>query len=199
VLVDRIEEGLWRWTTAHPDWKPTDDWEQDVGCVYFEAPDAIVLIDPLVPADAAERERFLEALDRDVERVARPVVALLTCMWHRRSADELAARYDGRVVAPFAHEALPDGVRAVEARAADEVVFWLEQVHTVVSGDALLGSADGVTLCPVSWLGSRGSLAQLRAELAPLLELPVERVLTSHGPPQLSDGHPTLAHALGAA
>lgn len=199
MLVERIEEGLWRWTTAHPDWKPTDDWERDVGCAYFEATDAIVLVDPLIPADAAERDRFLEALDRDVERVARPVVALLTCTWHGRSAEPLAERYDGRVVAPFAQEVLPDGVRAVEAPAADEVVYWLEPARAVVPGDTLLGSTDGLRLCPASWLGSRGGLGQLRADLAPLLELPVERVLTSHGPPRLSDGGAALAHALGAA
>lgn len=196
MLVERIEEGLWRWTTAHPDWKPTDDWEQDVGCVYFEASDAIVLIDPLVPLDPDERDLFLEALDRDVGRVARPVVALLTCVWHGRSAAELAGRYDGRVVAPFSQEALPDGVRAIEAPAADEVVYWLEPVRAVVPGDTLLGTSGGLRLCPASWLGSRGSLAQLRAELAPLLELPVKRVLTSHGPPRLSDGRAALAHAL---
>ena len=81
MLVERFEEGLWRWTAAHPEWKPTDDGEQEVGCVYFESTEAIVLIDPLIPADIAERDRFLEGLDRDVERVARPVVALLTCTW----------------------------------------------------------------------------------------------------------------------
>lgn len=199
MLVERIEEGLWRWTTAHPDWKATDDWERDVGCLYFEATDAIVLIDPLTPADAAEHDRFLEALDRDVARIARPVVALLTCTWHSRSAEQLAERYHGRVVAPFSQAALPAGVRAVEAPSADEVVYWLEPVRAVVPGDALLGTADGLRLCPASWLGSRGGLPQLRAELAPLLELPVERVLTSHGPPRLSDGRAALAHALGAA
>jgi len=31
---------------------------------------------------------------------------------------------------------------------------------------------------------------------APLLVLPVERVLTSHGPPVLADGHAALARAL---
>lgn len=199
MQVERIEEGLWRWTTAHPDWKPTDDWEQDVGCVYWEAGDAVVLIDPLVPTDAAERERFLEALDRDVERVGRPVVALLTCTWHGRSAEQLVERYDGRVVAPFTQEALPDGVRVIEAAVAEEVVYWLEPARAVVPGDTLLGTADGLRLCPASWLGSRGGLARLRADLAPLLGLPVERVLTSHGPPRLSDGRAALAHALGAA
>ena len=38
----------------------------EVGSVYYEADDAVVLIDPIVPSE--DRERFLDALDRDVER-----------------------------------------------------------------------------------------------------------------------------------
>ena len=34
-------------------------------------------------------------------------------------------------------------------------------------------------------------------ELRPLLELPVERVLVTHGEPVLEDGHEALAKALG--
>ncbi len=72
--VTRLADGLWRWTALHPDWKPgdggPDGWEQEVSCVYLEAPDHVVLVDPLVPGD--ERDRFFEALDRDVERARRP-------------------------------------------------------------------------------------------------------------------------------
>ena len=70
-----LAPGLWRWTAPHPNWREGADWEQEVGCVYYEAPDATVLIDPLVPP---ERERFFEALDRDVERRGLPVSILLT-------------------------------------------------------------------------------------------------------------------------
>ena len=72
--VTRLADGLWRWTALHPDWKPgdggPDGWEQEVSCVYLEAPDHVVLVDPLVPGD--ERDRFFEALDRDVERARAP-------------------------------------------------------------------------------------------------------------------------------
>ena len=44
--VHEIAPGLWRWTGFHEEWK------QDVGSVYLEAPDAVCLIDPLVPGDA---------------------------------------------------------------------------------------------------------------------------------------------------
>jgi glyoxylase-like metal-dependent hydrolase (beta-lactamase superfamily II) len=199
VEIARIEEGLWRWTAPHPDWKEGDDWDEEVGCVYWEADDAVVLVDPLVPREPADRERFLDALDRDIARVARPVAVLLTCEWHARSAEELAARYDARVHAAFADTPLPGGARAVEARTAEEVVYWLPTVEAVVPGDVLVGSASGVTLCPESWLEGRGGIAELRAELVPLLDLPVERVLTSHGPPTLAGGGAALGQALAPA
>jgi hypothetical protein len=63
----------------------------------------------------------------------------------------------------------------------------------------LLGDADGgVRCCPESWLPAGVGHAELRAALAPLLELPVERVLVSHGTPVLEDGHAALSRALAA-
>lgn len=196
VEVQRIEDGLWRWIAPHPDWKETDDWDRDVGCVYWEAKDAVVLVDPLVPTDDAERARFLEALDRDVARVGLPVAILLTCEWHGRSHAELSARHGARVVRPEIGAWLPHGVRAVAAPVAEEVVYWLEPARTIVPGDVLIGSSRGVRLCPASWIQNRGGLTQLRRDLAPLLELPVERVMTSHGPPVLADGRAALERAL---
>lgn len=83
--VQQLAEGLWRWTT------------QEVGCVYYEAPDAVVLFDPLVPA--GEEEEFLPYLDRDVERLGLPVSILLTDAKDERSAPFLLERYraDDRV------------------------------------------------------------------------------------------------------
>ena len=81
VDVLEIAPGLWRWATYY------DDWKANVGCVYCETDDGVVLIDPLVPAD--EAERFWQALDRDVERVGGPVHVLLTVFWHVRSTAEV--------------------------------------------------------------------------------------------------------------
>ena len=58
----------------------------------------------------------------------------------------------------------------------------------------------GLRLCPESWLGYLGSgltLAQLRLVLRPLLELPIELVLVTHGEPVLSGGREALAEAIG--
>ncbi|HWL32472.1 MAG TPA: hypothetical protein VNP89_02605 [Gaiellaceae bacterium] len=184
--VAELAPGLWRWTAPHPDWKVDDDWEQEVGCVYYEAPTATVLIDPLLPP---ERERFFEALDRDVERRGLPVAILLTVPWHERSAPELRERYT-------AADEPPVGVKAFAVPEVDETLWWLHEHGTLVAGDVLLGGPDGLRVCPDSWLDRRSSQASLRAALAPLLDLPIERVLVSHGEPVLVDGRAALERAL---
>jgi hypothetical protein len=87
VDVRQLADGLWRWTAGQ------------VGCVYYEAADAVVLFDPLVPS--GEEEKFLEYLDRDVKRLGLPVSILLTAERNERSAPFLRERYaaDDRVPA----------------------------------------------------------------------------------------------------
>ncbi|MGH3103972.1 MAG: hypothetical protein ACRDN6_07755 [Gaiellaceae bacterium] len=186
--VQKLRDGLWRWTAPHPDLQPDDELGQDVGCVYYEAPETVVLIDPLVPAEAADH--FWAALDRDVERAGRPVTVLLTVEWHGRSADAVRARYG-------AGSDVPRGVEAVRVAHFDEVIYWLPEHAAVVAGDVLLGAGSGeVRLCPDSWLAEGGDPEEFRASLRPLLDLPVELVLVSHGEPVLEQGHEALARAL---
>ena len=192
--VQELAPGLWRWTAPHPDWERDPapespaDWPRDVGCVYYEAPDAVVLIDPLVPP---ERDVFLEALDRDVERLGLPVAILLTVSWHDRSAAELASRYSAR-------RETAAGVQKLPVACADETLYWLSDHHTLIAGDVLIGDADGgIRICPASWLPDGTSASDVRRELRPVLDLPVERVLVSHWEPVLEDGHAALAAALG--
>lgn len=217
--MQQIAEGLWRWTALHPAWSPEDGgeggWEAEVGCVYCEGPGAVVLIDPLVPAEPEERERFWRALDRDVERLGLPVAVLLTVFWHARSAHELVERYGAEVWAhedaqgrferlivdrPFTEgHPLPGGVSAFAAARADEVVYWIPAHRALVPGDVLLGDDDGgLRLCPGSWLPEGVGQAELADALAPLLDLDVDRVLVSHGRPVLRDGRASLARALAS-
>jgi len=93
VDVERLAEGLWRWTTP------------EGGGVYYEAPDAVVLFDPLVPGD--EEEKFLAALDGDIERLGLPVSILLTDARHERSAPFLRERYRAGDRVPATVEAYP--------------------------------------------------------------------------------------------
>ena len=79
-------------------------------------------------------------------------------------------------------------------------MLWLPGPRALVPGDRLLGDdAGGVRLCPDSWLrylpsGMRRD--DLRTALEPLLDLPVELVLVSHGEPVLRDGSAAIARAL---
>jgi glyoxylase-like metal-dependent hydrolase (beta-lactamase superfamily II) len=217
--VAELAPGLWRWTVRHPDWTPEqggpDGWEADVGCLYCEADGAVLLVDPLVPVDEGERDRFWAALDRDLERANVEPDILLTCPWHARSSADVLARVDGgRLWAPAdgvdelpnglaatdpfrPGESLPGGVVAIDATLEREVLFWLPSRGALVAGDTLLGDgAGGVRLCPDSWLGGRDP-AVVRAELwRRVRELPVERVLVSHGEPVLEDGGAALERAL---
>lgn len=187
MRVDDLAPGLWRWTAPHPDWKQGDDWDEEVGCVYYEAAAATVLIDPLVPP---ERDRFFEALDRDVERRGLPVAVLLTVPWHERSTAELVERY-------AATDEAPVGVQPFAVAEVDETLWWLPEQATLVAGDVLLGADAGIAVCPDSWLDERSSPQSIRAALRPLLDLPLDRILVSHGEPVLSEGRAALERALG--
>lgn len=137
----------------------------------------------------------------DLRTDGRPVSILTTIRWHRRSRDELAARYAGR--GERAWNAVPAGVQPKPLRGAGETVYWLPAVRTLVFGDRLLGARDGsgrAELCPQSWLsGARVDRAGLARLMRPLIELDVERLLVSHGEPVLHDGRAALAHAIADA
>lgn len=196
-----IAPGLLRWTAPHPDWDPqavpgsSGDWEQNVGCVLYELADAVALIDPLLPSDG--RTEFLHWLD---ERIATsPVSILTTIRWHRRDRDELAQRYEWTTTRAW--NTVPHGVVPRPLRGAGETMFWLPGVAALVAGDRLIAPrGERLQLCPESWVDGvqvdRPGLAEL---LRPLLELPIERVLVSHGEPVLRDGRAALAHAIREA
>jgi hypothetical protein len=202
ALVE-LRPGLLRWEARHPDADPDPDagspadWGPDVGSVAYAADDALVLVDPLVPEDRGDLER---EVDRLVESHGRPVRILTTLAFHRRSRDRLAERYDATT--SRAKTSLPAGVETVQIKGAGETMVWLPGQRALIPGDRLLGDeADGLRLCPESWLrylpsGMRHP--ELREALRPLLDLPVEMVLTSHGRPVLSGGRDAIATAIDA-
>jgi hypothetical protein len=157
--------------------------------VLYRSPSAVVLIDPLLPPDP---EELWPALDERVDGQA--VVVLTTIRFHGRSREAVVARYAAAVGAP------PAEVEPFPLERADEVIYWLPEHATLVAGDRLIGDgAGGVRMCPDSWMGyipGKPGQDDLREALLPLLELPVERVLVSHGEPVFADGHAALARAL---
>jgi hypothetical protein len=216
VEVSEIGPGLWRWTGYH------EEWEEDVGSVYYEAPDGAVLIDPLVPPDGGEH--FWQSLDRDVERAGGKLHVLVTVFWHTRDTTAMVERYSARVWAPRrgrtaierragrvtdlfgADDPLPGGVQAFSTARASEVVYWIPEHRALVPGDVLLGAgAKGggtrstrLRMCPESWLPQNTSQTKLAESLRPLLDLSLRRILVSHGRPVLRGAHTELAAALAA-
>jgi glyoxylase-like metal-dependent hydrolase (beta-lactamase superfamily II) len=190
-----IAPGLRRWTARH------EEWGEEVGSVALDTPDGLVFVDPIAPPAGLRR----------------PDHVLVTVYWHGRGSAALGARH---VWAPTRSaralrsreiavtdafrggDDLPGGIQAYATPRVSEVVFWLPDQRALVVGDVLLGAgarphptSDVLRLCPERWLGS-GTHDDLRAMLTPLLELPVEQVLVSHGEPVLTGGREALAGVL---
>lgn len=195
-----LAPGLWRWTAPHPDWRPDADedspadWDRDVGSVLCLLDDAAVFIDALVPDGDAGFWQWADGHVADCKRV----LALTTIGFHRRDRDLFVERYEAST--SRAQAQLPDAIQPIPLRGAGEVVFWLAGHRALVCGDRVLGAAaGGLRLCPPSWLGYLTSgldLDRLSELLRPLLELPIELVLVSHGEPVLCGGREALAKAI---
>jgi hypothetical protein len=191
VTLREIAPGLRRWTSWH------DHWEEDVGSVAVDTPDGLVLIDPLDPPPD----------------LGRPAHVLVTVYWHAREAAGLKARTwaPSRSLRPLANrgveaenaaDGLPGGIRAFPTARAAEAVYWLPEHRALVVGDVLLGAGakpratdEPLRLCPERWLG-KATHDDLRESLRPLLDLPVEHVLVSHGAPVLGGGKAALERVL---
>ena len=180
-------------------------WEREVASAAIVREDEFVLVDPLAPADEADRETFW---GRSTGRRAswraarRPDVA-----WHLRSTAEVARatrdprvaarRHGGRTGRPTASTSatsFPAGSarstgtgrprRSLVARAPSAPE---RRRHPRRAGGAAPASD--------SWV-PEGLTGASAAALAPLLGLPVEVVLPAHGDPVLADGAAALERAL---
>ena len=197
--VQELRPGLWRWTGEHPEWDHAETWGPEVASVYAELEDTVVVVDPLVPA--ADEDRFWEALDRDVERSARPLHVLLTVHWHERSVAAVLDRYHATLWRPEEKGELPNGVHAEIVKGSDwmEALFFLEPHRALVAGDLLI-SSNGEIEMPVAWF-PKDEREWAETELKPdlrkrLAALPVELVLVSHGNPVLENGADALERGL---
>jgi hypothetical protein len=197
-----LRPGLWRWSASHPDWHATEDdgsptaWPREVGCLLYTTPSSAVFIDPLAPAEgSAAFWRWADELCRD-----REVSCLETIAYHRRSREEVTARY-------AASTDVPAGAAAHPLPGFGETVYWIPEHRALVPGDSLIAAPGGeLRLCPQSWLDDLRSPGQapptqpdLRAALLPLCDLDPELVLVSHGEPAVHGAGAALARALALA
>jgi glyoxylase-like metal-dependent hydrolase (beta-lactamase superfamily II) len=202
-----LAPGLHRWVTYYP------GWGHDVASVAIEHEGGVVLVDPLAPSELREARAFWRALDARARKAAVDVV--VTLHYHRRSAPDVAKRFDAPLWAPEGSVArlrvpvdrpfgpgdtLPAGLVAFATGRDDEVVLWHADSRALVSGDVLLGGVrKPYRVCPPSWLPDGVTRTDIARALAPLLDLPVELLVPLHGPPVTADAGAVLAAALAEA
>ncbi len=203
-----LDPGLRYWFAPHPAWRPDENWPEGVLCAYYEAPEALVLFDPLVPRGEKEDD-FWRELDADVERLARPVRVLLTAPWHDRDTALVVERYEADV---WAHpealwkdrpvltttDQLPASVETFlpEGNEEGQAFFFVREHRTLVTGDMFSGTGGRfhVFISP-----DEPDPEAFVASLHDLLALPIERVLIAHGEPVLSNGLARIHEALESA
>ena len=111
-------------------------------------------------------------------------------VWAPTRGKAAIARRAGVVTDAFAlGDELPGGIEACPTARAAEVVYWIPEHSALVPGDVLIADGKGgAKLCPASWLPEKTTHRDLAASLRPLLDLPVRRILLSHGEPVVTGG-----------
>jgi glyoxylase-like metal-dependent hydrolase (beta-lactamase superfamily II) len=83
---------------------------------------------------------------------------------------------------PYSGERLPFGGDVFLGHKANDTVLWVESQRAVISGDTLVDFGRGLEINE-RWLRPGVTREQIAERLRPLLELPVEHVLATHGGP----------------
>jgi glyoxylase-like metal-dependent hydrolase (beta-lactamase superfamily II) len=188
--VRELRPGLWWWEAEHPEWAPedaaTEDWGPEVSSYAIDDGTRLLLIDPTAPP---EHVADLAA--------GREVVIVLTCPWHQRDTRNLMERFGATVHMPpsddgdpdplsgqvfRAGERLPIGIEARPGMEPNDLVLWIEGQGALVAGDTLIDRGNGLEF-PADWANKGVPPEQIMETLQPLLDLPVELVLPTHGAP----------------
>jgi len=197
--VDQVREGIWRWEARHPSWSQgdggPDGWGPDVASFAIDTGERLLLIDPLaVPAGVGQLA------------AGRETAIILTCPWHERDAGLVSERLGAPIFVPPPDEGDADpppgtvyaagdrpmgDVQAFLGIEPNDLVLWIESRRALVLGDTLVDRGQGLEI-PVTWLRDV-TLGEVLATLRPLLDLPVEIVLPTHGPPA---DHAALVRAI---
>jgi glyoxylase-like metal-dependent hydrolase (beta-lactamase superfamily II) len=188
-----VSEVSW-WFSPHPDWEPGEDWPEDVPVVCYETDDEVALIDPFPPPDGGFDPR------------GKPVHVLLTQGAHYRGTADFVERYDASIWAPprarwrkrpnpATTNELPPGIEAIELDGEpQQVVFWIPEHATLVSGDVLSGTGGSLHV-----FVDEADRDPLLASLERIAELPIEQVIIPHGDLVQTDGAARIRAAVDEA
>jgi hypothetical protein len=217
MAVTEVSAGLWRWTARHPEWHP-GDFGAEVACFAMRVRDSqTLLVDPLLSGE----EDAVTALLDDLAASGGTVHVFITIPYHVRSTREIVERYGPDRVRVWGERRaarrlepdvtveptepgadLPFGGRcfSIGKPRRSELPLWIEDHAALAFGDALVSTPeDELRMWTFDKLDER-RLAFYRDRfaptLAPLLDLPVERVLVTHGEPVLVDAATALRRAV---
>jgi glyoxylase-like metal-dependent hydrolase (beta-lactamase superfamily II) len=207
-----LERGLWHWQAPHPDWRSSEPWDQNVSSYAIDDGERLLVFDPIAPPSdiddlAAERETAIVLTAPWHERDLRGLVERHDVSVYAPrpdSAEDLMRMFgltaeqagDGspdlvwlRAERPDnwrpyeAGDQLPGGIGTFAGHKRNDVVLWVESHCAVITGDTLADFGSGLEMNE-RWLQGVGTTReQVIENLQPLLELPVERVLATHGGP----------------
>jgi hypothetical protein len=165
--VRELRPGLWHWEAPHPEWSACEPWNPVVSSYAIDDGERLLLFDPMPPPSAIDT---LMA-DREV------------CLLKERKGD---AR-------PYAAgDRLAVGVEAFPGQKPNDMVLWIESHAALIAGDTLVDFGHGLEINP-RWLGPTLTREDVVGPLRPLLDLPVEHALATHGG---RFGRAALGHAL---
>jgi hypothetical protein len=222
--MQEIAPGIFHWTARHPTWRSSIEEVQSYALI---VDGAFILIDPLLPPHAdPHRSTLLMELDTRAAD-ARRVHVIAVSPYHTRSAEELCRRWrDKRSTALWGHartrnrlehtdtvlEEIPPGPAGsgipiagglaqaftISRPARQETPVYLPTFEAVAFADAVVGDGAGLRVWNETDIAHASLRERLHPTLAPLLELDLEHVLVTHGPPVIGRGRAALAEALAA-
>jgi glyoxylase-like metal-dependent hydrolase (beta-lactamase superfamily II) len=209
--VREVRPGLWHWESEHLAWTEDEPWHKVVSSYAIDDDERLLLFDPLaVPSEIEERATRRESVvvltapwhERDaqslVERLNAAVFAPrpdtqedlmqkygLTAEQAAGGSPDLAWLLSADSIDKHlfsAGDRLPIGIEVFAGREHNDVVLWFEDRRAVIVGDSLADFGRGLEI-PPEWLRQGVTREEIVAGLRPLLERPVEVVLTAHSGP----------------
>jgi glyoxylase-like metal-dependent hydrolase (beta-lactamase superfamily II) len=209
--VRELRAGLWHWEAPHAQWRSSEPWGPEVSSYAIDDGERLLLFDPIAPPSeivklAADRDTAIVLTNPWHERDSRSLVDRLRALVYTPlpdTAEYLMQRYG--LTAEQAGDGSPDvvwllkegigearpyavgdrldvGVETFPGQKPNDLVLWIESHRAVIAGDTLVDFGRGLEINP-RWLSPDLTREHVTEGLRPLLNLPVEHMLATHGGP----------------